>query len=796
MVNVRLIFRNLFRNWSYSILNIAGLGIGLACSIAVIVWVKNELSYDKHLPDSDRIYRLTFETNFNGNRIHFARCYENWIWEMPRIFPQIEEMVRLEPYRRTAIKAGENKFYSDRIFSTDTNFFKIFNIDLLLGDVEKVLSEPFSAVISESLASKCFGNTNPVGRELLLSGEQDTKFGTFIIKGVMKDTPVNSHAHFDILTSFEKPEEPPSWAYVYLLLRHNTSPDQILSQFPAFLKDVVKVTEKDSYIPYLQNITKIHLFSDKDREIETNGNITGIYLFILIASVLLVVSWFNFYNLNNARLLTLQKQIHIQRITGANNKLILLQSFTESMISVLLSLILALILLDLAINPAKTYFGFNILPGGYSCLLANWQIICTLLLISLLAGSLSVIIYIAVGRNSSQGFREIQRKRIHGISSYTILLTAQFCFSIILMVSAMSIYRQNRFMLSLSLGEMSSDILVFKNQNWESRSKYNAIRARALQNPHIKSFSASMEEPSGETLDALKIESPGIKDNLEEKRLFVMSVEDNFLDFFKIPLVAGRNFSIFNPDRKGEDYILNETALKRLGWSAEEAIGKTFKIGFETPDIFYGGTVVGVVRDFNFTTVKQEIKPYVFFQKPIFYICFLVKIDSAGRALAIADLKKIWNEELPDYPFQYEFISDVYNSSYSKEISQAKITAFFSFLAIIIICFGLFSVTSLLVARRTKEIGIRKVNGAKVTEIMIMLNSGFIRLVLIAFVIACPIALYSINKWLNNFAYKTEVKWWVFAVSGIIVLIITLITVSLQSWRSAVRNPVEALRYE
>ena len=796
MLNLRLIIRNLFRIKSYTILNITGLSIGLACSIAVIVWVKNELSFDKHLPDSDRIYRLTFETNFNGNRIHFARCYETWIWDMPKIFPQIEEMVRLEPYRQAAIKAGENKFYSDRIFSTDTNFFKVFNIDLLSGDYEKVLSEPYSAVISESLARKCFGNTNPVGQPLLLSGEQDTKFGTFFIKGVMKDNPVSSHIHFDVLTSFAKPEQPPYWSYVYILLKKNTAPDEILKQFPAFLKDVTKDLEHKSYTPYLQKITDIHLFSDKDREIEDNGNITGIYLFAVITLVLLIVSWVNYYNLNRARLFTLQKQIHVQRITGANNKLIILQSVTESAISVVLSLILAIIFLDLAGNPARTIFNFNILPGGFSDLTTNWLIISALLIVSLIAGSLPLVIYIATGGNSSMGFKENRIKKIRGFSSYSILMTGQICLSIILIVSAITIYKQNSFMLSHSLGNMSSDIISFSHQNWESRSKYTAIRSRAMQNPLIKSFSAAMEEPSGESLDALRIESSGLKDTLGIRELFVMPVEDNFFDMFKLPLIAGRNFSPFNSERKGEDYILNETAVKRLGWTPEEAIGKPFKIVFDTPDIFFGGTVVGVVRDFNFSTVKQEIKPYVLFQKPIFYLCFLVRVDSGRKEEAIAGLKKIWDEELPDYPFQYEFLDDVYRAAYSKEISQAKITAFFSVLAIIIICFGLFSVTSVLVARRTKEIGIRKVNGGRVFDIMIMLNSGFIKMGIIAFVIACPTAWYALHKWLQNFVYRTEIKWWVFAVTGIIVFSVTLITVSLQCRRTATRNPVEALRYE
>jgi len=346
------------------------------------------------------------------------------------------------------------------------------------------------------------------------------------------------------------------------------------------------------------------------------------------------------------------------------------------------------------------------------------------------------------------------------------------------------------------LGDMSSDILAFKKQNWEIRNNYRTFRNKALLIPYVKSFSASMEEPSGETLDALQVESPEIDENHKDNPLYVLAVEDNFLDFFNIPVVAGRTFSAFNPDRKGEDYILNETAVKKLGWTAEESIGRPFKIKFDYPDIFYGGTVVGVVRDFNFTSAKQEIKPYVLFQKPIFYICFLVRVDSLHKAEAIENLKKIWDEEYPDYPFNYEFISDLYKTAYAKEINQAKYSEFFSMFAILMICMGVFSVMSVLVSRRTKEIGIRKVNGATMTEVMVLLNSRFILWFAAAFIIACPVAGYIMSRWLQSFVSRTALVWWVFAVSGIVVLLVTLFTVCLKSWKAAKRNPVEALRYE
>jgi putative ABC transport system permease protein len=796
IINVKLMIRNLIKSRSNTILNIIGLAIGFACSFAVIVWIKNELSYDRYLPDADRTYRLTFETSTAGNTLHFARCWERWISQIPASFPQIEELVRLAPSRHTALKVGENRFYSDRVFATDSNFFKVFGIDLIAGEETKVLNEPYSAVISSSLAIKCFGNTYPIGQTIKMSGEYDTKMMLFTVTGIMKDTPPNSHIHFDVLTSFVNPQESPEWAYVYLLLKRNISPDEILSGLPSFIKNVEKENSQRVFTPYLQKITDIHLFSDKDREVEPNGNIAAIWLFVVIALVMLLVSWVNYYNLNKARILTLQKQIHIQRIMGSSKWLIIAQSLSESACCVAVALAMAIILLDSSGQLADSISGTSLLNKGLNDIESTWPFIVAISIISVLAGSMPVILYSVSGQTSSTGFKEMLHNHGLRFTSYGILMTVQFCLSIVLMVAAITIYQQKEFIFSGSLGKMSSDILVFKKQNWEIRGKYNSFRNKAMQNPLIKDVTASMEEPSGETVDALKVESSAIDESYKDKPLYVLSVEDNYLDFFSLPLVAGRNFSSYNPERKGEDYILNETAVKYLGWTSKEAIGRPLKIKFDTPDIFYGGTVVGVVGDFNFTNVKKEIKPYILFQKPIFYLCFLVRVDPVRKDEAILSLKNIWEEELPEYPFQYEFISDLYKSAYQKELNQAKLTSFFSILTLLIICFGLYSVTSVLVAHRTKEIGIRKINGASVLNLLYMLNSEFMKWLGIAFMVACPVAWYAMHRWLQNFAYRTEIKWWVFVIAGFIVLSVTITTVCLQSWRTATKNPVEALRYE
>lgn len=796
MVNLKLIGRDFLKSKVHTILNITGLAIGFASALIILIWIKNELSYDKHLPYPDRTYRLTFETNRNGTRMHFARCWESFVSQMPKEFPQIEEMVRLAPFRHTALKAGENKFYSDRVFATDSNFFKVFGLGLIYGDSENALKRPFSAVISMSLAQKCFGKNNPVGQTIMISGEYYDKMPAFTITGVMKDSPVNSHIHFDVITSFEKPEEDPGWAYIYLLIRKGSGPGEILTGIPPFIKKVSGENVQIEFKPFLQKITDIHLHSDKDREIEPNGNITSIYLFVVIAIILLTVSWINYYNLNKARLLTIQKTIHIQLIMGSDNWLIIAQSMLESVLQVSAAFLLMGLLSDMINQIAKAWFGFGFLQYGLIDFKTIWPFITSIFLISLFAGTLPVAMHILAKQKSGTQFKEMHQPASPVISSYGILMTTQFCLSIILMVSTITIYKQKKLVLDHSPGKNTSDILVFKRQNWEVRQKYQAIKTRALQNNLIKSVTASMEEPAGETMDALDVESSAIDESIKNKQLYVLSVEDNFLTFFDIPLIAGRNFSLYNPERKGEDYILNESAVRQLNWTPEEAIGRPFNIKFDSPNIFYGGTVVGVVRDFNFTSLKQEIKPYVLFQKPIFYLCFMIQVDSAQKKVAIKNLKTIWEEELPDYPFQYEFLNDLYNSAYQKEFTQAKLSAIFSLLAIIIICFGLFSVTSVLVARRTKEIGIRKITGARITDVVLMLTRNFIIWFSIAFLIACPVAWYAMNLWLRNFAYKTEIEWWIFIAAGLVVIIISLATVCIQTWKAATKNPVEALRYE
>ena len=796
MISLKLIIRNFFKVRSYAILNITGLGLCFASVFTIITWVKNEFDYDRQLPFPDRTYRLTFETNRSGNRLHFARCWEPWISRMPSSFPQIEELVRLSPYRHTALKIGENKFYSDRIFATDSNFFKVFGTKISAGDPEQALKEPYSAIISSSLAERFFGETDPLGQTILYSGEYDTKMTLLTVKGIMEDSPERTHLHIDILTSFADPLQPPDWAYVYLLLNKGADKQELLSLMPEFIKKAEGDSESVSFKTFLQKVTDIHLHSNKDREVEPNGNITSIYLFVLVAVVLILISLTNYFNLNKSRIIALRKQLLIQKINGSGNRPIIMQSFAESSASVLISVLFAFLLINLLAKPINNIASYTVFESNIKYISYIWFYIIAVIAISLITGSLPLMLNILRKKIIINDLKEEISESINRRSSYGFLMAGQFFLAIVLLIVAITINMQKKYILGTSLGNMDPDIIAFRKLNWEIRGKYTSIKDRAIRDPLIKDVTASIEEPSGETADAMQVESPELDDAHKDNPLYTLVVEDNFLDFFDIPLLTGRNFSPFNSERKGEDYILNESALKKLGWTAEEAIGRPFRVKFDVPDIIYGGTVVGVAEDFHFTTVKQEIKPYVLFQKPIFYLCIIVKIDGNRKDDAIQHLRTIWEEELPDYPFQYEFLSDLYRSSYSKELTQASMVSIFSILALLIICIGLYSVASLFVAQRTKEIGIRKVNGATVVNILLMLNTIFVKWFAIAFVVACPVAWYAMDKWLQNFVYKVGFKWWFLPAAGLIILLVVIMTVTVKSWNTATKNPSGSLRYE
>jgi putative ABC transport system permease protein len=801
---LKIALRNLLRNKLSSIINIIGLSISTACCILIIYFIKYELSYDKYNKFADRIFRFTYSVKLNtGYNAHFARCATKWINYIPDEFPQVEKMVTIMPDRHITLKVKDEKITLLNSFFADSTFFNVFSIKLLRGDSNKVLSAPNTAVISKSFAKRYFGKENPIGQSLTRTGFYDGKKWTkiyYTITGVFEDIPSNAHFHSDLFVSkatltWNTDWE---WKYVYLLFYKNAKPEDFLSNFRTFLnKHSQDESNVKDIVPHLQCITDIHLKSNKDREIESNGNMMVIYIMGLVGLIVLIISWINYLNLSIAGVYSRTRNLSLYKIHGSPNTTILFIYLIETFIITFIAFNVAYIFIHLFFPTIKIITG-NVLNEQMFQYANGVSLWCSLIfIISIIVGCTPAIAFVIRSKKSLSLIKP--ENTVNKPSSFfrKSLIVFQFALTVFLIISALSIYSQGKYNLNHQTGAKQDSVLVIKLFNQDILSKYMLLKNELQKSSYIKEATGTFEDPYDITMDAMGFETAGIRPENKEKILWVYAVDDNYFKFLNIPIVAGNDFPPFNEILKKEYYIINETAAKELGWKPEEAIGKPFKLKFTyAENVIFGGEIVGVVKDFNLNTLHHQIKPFVFFQKEIWFWNMLVKVDTAHRQVAIDFLKRKWNEILPDYPFTYDYNTDMYFEAYKKEIIQSRLTGFFSLLAIIISCLGLFAVSSIIILKRTKEIGIRKVNGAETISIMNILLKEFSIWVLIAIIIACPIAYYVMQKWLENFAYKITLEWWVFVFAGLSALLVALLTVSWQSWKVASSNPVEALRYE
>ncbi len=811
--------RNILRNKLYAAINIIGLTLSIACCIIIVLFIQYEFSFDRFHKKAERIFRFTIEvSNDAGYKAHFARCAKPWIKYIPEAFPEVEKMTTLVPGRRMTLMVNEKKFVLENAYYTDSSFFSVFDISLLKGDPDQVLKEPFTAVISESLARKYFGNSDPVGQVITNTGWHDGEKWTrlnYAITAVFKDIPANAHFHTDLLMSARSQDFDP-WKFVYLLLQKNTSPSGFLGKCDAFIKrhsDREDSTER--MIPHLQCITDIHLKSDKDREMEDNSNMTVILIIGITGLIMLSVSWVNYLNLNVAGIYQRRRNLSLYKMHGCPNTGLISIFLNEAFIITTLSFILAYMLVHILLPVLSPATGNLVNPNLFALFP---QALPWLLLVfagTVVTGSIPVLLFLQTSLFSQSW---TTKGSLSGWFRKS-LVVFQFTLTIALIISALVIHSQGGYIQEKQTGSGLDSVVVVKLFNQDIMSKYDVLKAELLQSPYIKEVTASFEDPFDLTMDAMGFETSGIKPENKDKILWVYIADDNFFRFLDVPIIAGHDFppleeylnnaedSDGQPTIKGhllnayinrrEDYILNETAVKELGWTPEEAVGKPFKLKFPWGEnVIFGGQIVGVVKDFHVNTLHHGIKPYVFFQKNIWYWNLLVKTDEKHNAEALQYLAKTWDNIITDYPLDYRYNKDLFFKAYRKEIVQSRLIRFFSLLAILVSCMGLFAISSIIILQRTKEIGIRKVSGATRVTIMQMLLREFSLLVFISFLMACPIAYYAMAKWLEGFAYRTDLSWWIFAVAGIAALLIACLTVCWQSWQATSRNPVEALRYE
>ncbi|MBN2273174.1 MAG: ABC transporter permease [Bacteroidales bacterium] len=810
--------RNILRNKLYTAINIIGLSISIACCILIILFLKYEFSYDTFHTKANRIYRFTTEVeNENGYKAHFARCASSWIKYLPEEFPEVEKMVTMFPGRRMTLMANEKKFALENAYYTDSTFFSVFSIFPLKGDRYKVLKDPFTAVISESLARKYFGDSDPLGRIITNTGWHNgvkwTKLN-YTITGVFKDIPATSHFHTDLLIS-DKSQNSESWKYVYLLLHKHAKPSDFIKKFDAFLeRHTEDKSNKSIIVPHLQHITDIHLKSNKDREMEDNSNMTVMLILSVTGLIVLAVSWINYLNLNIAGIYGRSRNLQMYKIHGCTNAGLMVMYFIESLIITTIAFSLAYIFIRISFPFLSPATGNILHPNLLSFFPETLHLIAIMFAGTIIIGSVTVLVFFIRFYPSTRSVatQSPNAKRKSSAGFRKSLVVFQFILTTLLIISALVINMQGKYIQDRQTGAKLDSVLVVKLFNQDIMSHYSVLKSELLRSPDIIDVTASFEDPFDLTMDAMGFETQGIHPDNKDKVLWVYVADDNFFRFLDVPITAGHDFpplkvyknsSTFNGHQLNnyintrEDYILNETAVKELGWTPEEAVGKPFKLKFPWGEnVIFGGQIVGVVKDFNINTLHHEIKPYVFFQKNIWFWNLLVKADEKNIHKALQHISETWDRVIKDYPLDYEYNKDIFFHAYKKEIIQSRLTGFFSLLAIIVSCMGLFAISSVIILQRTKEIGIRKVNGASSSTIMRMLIKEFSVLILISFLIACPVGYYAMTTWLESFAYRIVVGWWIFAVAGIIALFVGCLTVSWQSWKTAGRNPVEALRYE
>jgi putative ABC transport system permease protein len=798
---LKFTLRNVSKRPFLNLIKVIGLSLAFSGILIIVLFVKNELSFDSFHKKSDRIYRFTITSLgfFEGK--HFARVYKpDFIPRMAEYFPEIKKYVRLAPINGGVIKHKEKFIDITEAFVCDSTFFEIFDSELLIGNRDKILNSPGSMVISESFAKKTFGMSDPVGQILSLpSGQYYGENIDFTVKGVMKDFPGTSHFHPEFVTTAHDKTILDSWAWTYLLLSENASPNTILSGFNDFYTS--RLNEKADNIKteaHLQKITEIHLHSNKLREIELNRDMSVIYTLSIAALILLLIALANLTNLNIGMAGFSDKYLFVSKVSGSSGWMTLRYFLLEGFLILTSSFLISLFIVFPAHIAIKKHYAINLFEGNGPLI---FLIALMFSLLVILSGVLPMLKQFIAELNTSLEYKNSKKFKRKGLSKSIIII--QFSISIGLIVAVIVIQRQTSFALKSSMGVGENNLICLEDVHSNVQARFEVFKEELLKFNSIKSVSAMFEPPGGEANDMFEFKMEGYVSNEakeDDNMIGVFPCEYSFAGIFGLKFMSGNDFSERNEDNEGSgEYIINESAMRRLHYTNPyEIIGKEFRLitnieGVNIPS----GKIIGVVEDFHLSTIKKEIEPLVFFKrKDLWLINFVISFQPDLTTIALADIKGVWKKLFPEYQFEYQYINLIYENVYRTERLQAKLLSLFTFIAIFICSMGLLGLSLLTTQRRTKEIGIRKIHGAKVSGIMVMLNWDLTKWVIISFVLAIPASWFVMEKWLENFAYKTNLSWWIFGAAGLTSLFIAVITVSVQSWKASGRNPVDALRYE
>ncbi len=789
--------RNLKKRPFLNLIKIVGLSLSLSGVLLIGLYLDNELSYDRFHEKSDRIYRLTLSNRISGQ--HFARLYRPaYIPAFAQDASAVSNYVRLVPVRGGVLKHQDKFIDIEQGFQCDSTFFEVFDAELPTGTSSTILDEPGSMVVSRSFAERVFGEENPIGQTFILpQGQHYHKEAHFTVKAVMNDFPQNSHFHPEFIVSPVHNHAFNHWAWTYLLLADQAAPTDVKADFKRFFASAANEEAIEKMGVCLQNILAIHLHSHKLREIEQNSNVSLIYAFFLAGLVLLLIALINYANLNMGMAGFSERYLFISKTFGASVRMNLKYFFTEGLLILLASLIMGVLIIALAHHAIAGYFGLELFQGNITWVVA---IVATFCILVTLAGVLPVIKYVFRYRRSYAG-AHYSAPITKGLSKP--LMVVQYTISIGLIIAVFVIHKQTSYALEKSMGKQAPHMICMENIHLHAQKRFEVFKQELLEHPSVESVSAMMEDPGGEINDKMPFEMEGYQKDPEDKLsqwITVLPCDYSFAKAFDLDFLAGSNFSNHNNDREGSgEYIINTSAMHKLNYTEpSDVIGKRFNLKFPHGNIkIPRGKIIGVVEDFHFSSLKKKVQPMVLFKREALWLMnYIIAFRPHSRQQALAAVEQVWNEIYPSYPLQYQYVSGMYRNVYQNEIVQGRLLSVFTFMALFICSMGLLGMSLLITRRRAKEIGIRKVNGGRSRQILAMLNWYLIKWIVISLVLAIPLASWIMRGWLENFAYHISLDWWIYVLAGGIAVFVSLLTVSVNSWKAATRNPVEVLREE
>ena len=796
--------RNLWRFKGYTTINILGMAIGMACVILIMLYVQSETNYDNFHPNIDQLYRVNVQiTNpqtgdINQRAIGPYRLAD----EMEADFSDFEFIARLAPQGQEEIEYENQTFQEESLAFADPEILQMLHFPLIKGNAETALDDPFSVVMTVSMAKKFFGDEDPMGKVVQIRGRD------FSVSGIMEEIPDNTQFGYDIFVSMNCADQVFSrivlenWGEGYCttlaMVKNGHKASEYTDRLARFTAEKLPEWSAASPIFVLQPLSKVYLHSQDISSFESGGDITYVYAFSFIAVFILIIACINFMNLATARSSLRAKEVGVRKVFGANRPQLIRQFLSESIILAVISLGLALVIAKLAMPSFQQLSGKDTLDLSLLSLPMILSLVGITAFVGIIAGSYPALILskfkpvTVFSGNAGQGMK--------GGGLRKVLVSFQFATSIFLMIVTGIVYQQLQYSKSIKLGFDKEHVLIINGTSIGMREQYAQLRSELMKNPQVVNAGASSRVPPGRLSSNLTARPEGVPED-QQRGMQTVWADFDFIETLGLEMAAGRSFSRDFPTDAREGFIINEAAVKDLGWTNEEAINKTFGSS-EINDWNSGqwvnrdGKVIGVLKNFHFESLKNRIVPTVYFVAPYMAWNYVIRIRSEDVSGTIAHIEKTWKTFESDSEFEYTFMDENFARLYENEERQGTIFAIFAILAIFIACLGLVGLTSFTAERKKKEIGIRKVLGASSFNLIVLLSREFTILVLISFVIAAPISWYVMQGWLQEFAYRSPIGAMLFVIAGASAVFIAWITAGFQTARAAYTNPVQALRDE